>query len=133
MSNAPDHETEEELSDAVPHLSKKGWTWVTVGLVALTGIATWYGVGQADQAARWATVGFSIDSATDAEVTFDVHLYTDETVECQVRAMNTSFAEVGVATVTVDPAEGESQRLTVPITTVEEATTAEVNYCDVPR
>ncbi|WP_062078022.1 DUF4307 domain-containing protein [Demequina globuliformis] len=131
MSDAPHHEgPEENSSGAVPRLSKTAWAGVIAGIAALTVVAAWFGLDQADQAARWNTVGFAIDSPTEAEITFDVYIYTDEPVECVVRAMSTSFAEVGVAEVELDPADGRERRLTVPITTVEEATTVEVNYCD---
>ncbi|WP_061961686.1 DUF4307 domain-containing protein [Demequina flava] len=120
---------EEETSGATPRLSKAGWAWVIAGLAALTAVTAWFALGQADQDARWKTVGYDIQSPTEAEITFDVHVYADEPVECVVRAMTTSFAEVGIASHTVDPDDGRTQRITLPITTVEEATTAEVNYC----
>ncbi|WP_161794233.1 DUF4307 domain-containing protein [Demequina sediminicola] len=133
MSSDTDHEPMEDgASGAIPRLTKKAWALVIVGLILLTGVAAWFGFDQADQDARWNTVGFEVISPTEMDITFDVYLYTDEVVECQVRAMNVSFAEVGVTIIEVDPADGVEQRITTPITTVEEATTAEVNYCHVP-
>lgn len=132
MSTVPHHaESEDEGSGAVPRLSKKGWAAVAVGLAALIAVAAWFGLAQADKAVRWNTVGFAVDSPTQAEITFDAYIYTDEPVECVVRAMSTSFAEVGIASVELDPADGRERRVTLEIPTVEEATTAEVNYCDV--
>lgn len=133
MSDAHHQQPLEEDSGSLPRLSTRGWVAVIFGLAALTAVAAWYGFGSADQDARWKTVGYSIDSPTHAEITFDVHVYADEPVECVARAMNISFAEVGIATHMVDPDDGRTQRITLPITTVEEATTAEVNYCAVPE
>src|SRR5699024_12679574 len=42
---------------------------------------------------------------------FDIYLYTDEPMTCHVHAMNVQYAEVGVAEVDVDPANGDEQRL----------------------
>ncbi|WP_159449148.1 DUF4307 domain-containing protein [Demequina sp. NBRC 110055] len=125
--------SEEEAASARPRLSRRGWILSIAGVVALTAVAAWFGLSQANSPVRWQDVGFAIDSPTQAEVTFDVHLYSDEPAVCHVRALSVSYAEVGVAQTTVDPAEGTSQRITLDIATVEEATSAQVNYCDIER
>lgn len=135
MMTEPQHtpamSDDEDIASARPRLSRRGWVLAIVGVVALTAVASWFGLSQASQPVRWQDVGFAIHSPTEAEVTFDVHLYTDEVATCHVRALSVAYAEVGVSQVTVDPADGSSQRLTVDIATVEEATSAQVNYCDV--
>ncbi|WP_159449288.1 DUF4307 domain-containing protein [Demequina sp. NBRC 110051] len=131
--HTPSPDDLEDVASARPRLSRQGWILSIAGVVALTGVAAWFGLSQASAPVRWQDVGFVIDSPTEAEVTFDVHLYTDEPVVCHVRALSVSYAEVGVAQTTVDPAEGSSQRITLDIATVEQATSAQVNYCDVER
>ncbi|WP_159449660.1 DUF4307 domain-containing protein [Demequina sp. NBRC 110057] len=132
-AHTPGTDDVEDVASGRPRLSRRGWVLSILGVAALTAVAAWFGLSQANQPVRWQDVGFAIDSPTQAEITFDVHLYTDEPAVCQVRALSTSYAEVGVAEVTVDPAEGTSQRITLPITTVEEATSAQVNYCEVAQ
>lgn len=93
-------------------------------------VSIWWGLGFARQEVRWQNVGFSIDSPTQASVTFDVFLYGDKPAVCHLQALTVRFEEVGVATVTVDPAQGDEQRITRTLTTTEEATTAVVDYCE---
>ncbi|WP_084039342.1 DUF4307 domain-containing protein [Demequina sp. NBRC 110053] len=128
MSTAPDP-IEDERSGARPRLSRKGWAWVLTGLVALTAVTAWIAYLVTDQPVRWQDVGFDIISPTQVEATFEIYFYDDEPVTCYLHAMNVQYAEVGVAEVDIDPADGSQQRLTVPISTVEEANTALVRGC----
>lgn len=110
-------------------MSRTGLIWSGIGVAALVGVAAWFGLSQASDPVRWADVGFTTDTPTEASVTYNVYLYTDESADCTVRALNSSFAEVGVATQHIDRADGAEQRVTTPIATTEQATTATVNYC----
>jgi len=105
----------------------KAWGWA--GVAVLVAVASWFGWQSAQEPVRWSDVGFAIDSPTQAEVTFDVYLYKDSDAVCHVRALNSRFAEVGVADATVRRAAGNEQRITTTIVTTEEATTAVVKYC----
>lgn len=120
---------DDEGSGARPRLSRGKWALVVAGLVVLTAIVAYFGLNIASQDARWQDVGFEVISPTEAEVTFEVYLYTDETVTCYVHAMNVQYAEVGVAEVEVDPADGDQQRFTLTIPTVEETNSALVRGC----
>ena len=127
--STPESESE---SGALPRLSPRQWVLVAVGLAALIGAVAWYALAVAQEPVRWKDVGFSVTSPTEIEVTYEVYLYTEQDATCVVRALNPRFTEVGVATVEVARADGAEQRLTTPITTTEEATTAQVQYCE-PR
>jgi hypothetical protein len=120
----------EDEADSRPRLSARAWWAVGAGLAVLLALSSWWGWSVAHQAVRWQDVGFKIASSTQATVTYDVFLYTDAPVTCHLRALNTRYAEVGVATQHIDPAAGKSQRLTATLSTTEEATTAVVNYCE---
>ena len=125
-----DREAEfEEESSAVPRLSKKGWTLVTLGLLALIGITAWVAVIMESKPVRWKDVGFSVVSPTEAIATYDVYLYGDAGATCTVRALNSRFTEVGVATQRIERADGAEQRLRTTVITTEEATTALVQGC----
>jgi hypothetical protein len=110
-------------------MSMAGRIWATVGVLALVAVAAWLGWGQASAPVRWQDVGFSVPTNTEATVTYDVFLYTDQPVTCYLQALNNSYGEVGVSTQQVDPANGREQRFTTTMSTVEEATTALVDYC----
>ena len=111
-------------------MSARAWWGVGAGLAVLIALASWWGWRMAHQSVRWDDVGFTIVSPTEADVTYDVFLYSDSPVTCHLRALNTRFAEVGVATQHIDPAAGNAQRMTVKLATTEEATTAVVHYCE---
>ena len=120
----------EDEADSRPQLSARAWWAVGAGLAVLIALASWWGWIVSQQPVRWRDVGFNIVATTEATVTYDVFLYSDGPVTCHLRALNTSFAEVGVATQRVDPAAGDAQRLTATLATTEEATTAVVHYCE---
>lgn len=119
----------EEESSALPRLSRKGWILVALGIAALIGATSWVAVLMESQPVRWKDVGFSLTSPTEAVATYDVYLYGDQGATCTVRALNSRFTEVGVATVHIDRADGAEQRITTPVATTEEATTATVLGC----
>lgn len=115
---------------ALPRLSRRAWILVALGLALATAGAAWWALTIADAPVRWRDVGFEIISPTEATVTFDVFFYDEEPVTCTVQALNVRFAEVGVDSVVVDPADGLSQRLTTTLVTTEEANTATVHHCE---
>ncbi|WP_084622218.1 DUF4307 domain-containing protein [Demequina oxidasica] len=115
---------------ARPTMSRKGLIWSGVGVAALIAVTAWFGLSTASDPVRWTDVGFVADAPTEATVTYNVYLYTDASADCTVRALNSSFAEVGVATAHIDRADGVEQQVTTTIVTTEQATTATVNYCE---
>lgn len=120
----------EDEADPRPRLSARAWWAVGAGLAVLIALSAWWGWSVAHQPVRWQDVGFTIVSPTQARVTYDVFLYSESPVTCHLRALNTNYAEVGVATQRIDPAAGKAQRLTATLATTEEATTAVVHYCE---
>jgi hypothetical protein len=119
-----------EGGSALPTMSRRGLIWSAIGVAAMIAVAAWFGLSQANDPVRWKDVGFEATVPTEATVTYDVYLYTDASADCTVRALNSSFAEVGVATQRIDRADGVEQRITTPIVTTELATTATVNFCE---
>ncbi len=121
--------TEDDAPTRAPLTTRTTWL-IGIGLAALTGVTAWLGWGTVDQPVRWQEVGFAIVSPTEASVTYDVFLYGDAGATCRVQALNVRFAEVGVTTARVDPANGMQQRITTTMVTTEEATTAVVDSCE---
>lgn len=120
---------DDETADSPRGTSRRAKIWGWAGVAVLVVIASWFGWGFAQQPVRWKDVGFDISSPTEAQATFDVYIYKDVDVECHVRALNKSYAEVGLTSVTVRRADGPQQRITVDFATTELATTAVVKYC----
>ena len=131
--STPDDEAataEDEASAAPRRVSRKAKVWGWVGVGVLVAIASAFGWQAAQNPVRWNDVGFTVISPTSAEATFDVYLYKDKDAVCHLRALNSKFAEVGVADAPVNLADGREQRITATIATTEEATTAVVKYCE---
>ncbi len=104
-----------------------------VAVLAAAGIALvlWLGLRAAGTPVRWNDVGFAVDGPTAVELTFEVITDPGTSVDCRVHALSESYAEVGVRTVQVGPAQARTQRVTVTIPTAELAVTALVERCDV--
>ncbi len=104
-----------------------------VGLVALVLVAVavlaWVAVGVVREPVTWKDVGFRVDGPTSTQVTFEVTKDPGATVECQVQALSESYAQVGVRTVEVGPADAATQRVTVTVQTAELAVSGVVGGC----
>ncbi|WP_084125661.1 DUF4307 domain-containing protein [Demequina sp. NBRC 110054] len=115
---------------ALPHLSARAWAWTISGLLAAILVVGAYAILAAQsETVRFQDVGFTVESPQLATSEFDVFFYDEGVATCTVRALSESYAEVGVATVDVDSAEGDEQRVVVEIATTEEAVTATVQGC----
>lgn len=106
-----------------------------VGLLAVVFLTWlfWAAWHQADRDVRWSDVGFDIVGPGATEVTFDVVKDPQATVTCRLRALNRSYAEVGVAEVEVRPAQGSVVRTTQLLRTTEEAVSAGVDRCSLAQ
>lgn len=93
-------------------------------------VGVWIGIGVLREPVQWSTVGFDVTGNDNVDLTFQVTRDVGETVQCHVHALSTSYAEVGVRTFVVPPADERTQRVTESIPTAEEATTAEVLGCE---
>ena len=105
-----------------------GW-WVVLGVVAGAALV-WVAIGVTDEQVTWKDVGYHVDGPTSTDVTFEVTKPTGDTVSCRVQALSQSFAEVGVRTVEVGPADAATQRVTVTVPTAELAVSGTVASCD---
>ncbi|MGY4643548.1 DUF4307 domain-containing protein [Cellulomonas sp. URHB0016] len=113
-----------------PRTGVRRWLgWAVLGVVAV-GLLVWVAIGVVDQPVSWKDVGYHVDDATSVQVTFEVTKPRDDTVSCRVQALSQSFAEVGVRTVEVGPAETGTRRVTVTVPTAELAVSGTVASCD---
>jgi hypothetical protein len=102
-----------------------------IAAVLATALLAWLGIRLFRDPVQWQDVGFSIAGPESIDVTFQVTKDPGATVRCQVKALNESFAEVGVLPVDVGPSSGRVQRLTVTVRTAELAVTGTVDTCSV--
>lgn len=75
---------------------------------------------------------FMVSSPTRANAVVDITKRADQTAQCEVRALNESYAIVGWKTLVLGPSEGtgkETMRFDVELRTESLATTAGVEEC----
>jgi len=103
--------------------------WAAVSVVAAA-VLVWVAIGVTDEQVTWKDVGYHVDGTTSTDVTFEVTKPKGDTVSCRVQALSQSFAEVGVRTVEIGPADTATQRVTVTVPTAELAVSGTVASCD---
>lgn len=108
-------------------------TWVAVVVVAAVLVAAWSAWAALRDDVQWKDVGFHVDGTTAVDVTFDVTKPREATVTCTVQALAESYAQVGVRTVEVGPADTATQRLRVRVATTQQAVTGVVESCSHAR
>lgn len=103
-----------------------------VAAALLLGYVVWYAAETVSRPSL-ETRNVAVAVVDDATVRLTFHVMTEPgtTAECTARAVNASFAEVGVREVTVGPVTEALTTVTTEITTVEPATSAELVGCSV--
>lgn len=115
-------------------LSKKSRRYLIIGGLAFGVLFALY--------LAWATVSkvefkdnsFEVLSPTEAWTMVDITKDAQDTAQCEIRAMNESYAIVGWKTLTVGPSEGKgkvTQRFEVTLRTESLATTVGVEECKI--
>jgi hypothetical protein len=99
-----------------------------LGAVAVA-TAVWVGLGAGSAEVTWDDVGYAVRGPDEVDVTFRVTKDPEATVTCTLTALSASYAQVGVAEVTVGPASGGTVERTVPVATQELAVTGVVDGC----
>ena len=103
--------------------------WVVVGVVLALGLLAFVTRGVLANPVHWQDYGFKVVDDGHVTVTFDVTKPRSATARCTVQALSESFAQVGVRTVTVGPAQTSTTRVTVDVQTAETAVSGTVKSC----
>jgi hypothetical protein len=116
----------------VPGAHRRTAGRVAVGALLAVGVAgaVWVGLKPGTETLTWSDVGYSVRGPEQIDVTFEVVKDPDVTARCTVQALSAAYAEVGVVTVTVGPADARAVRHTVPVATQELAVTGVVDRCE---
>ncbi len=103
-----------------------------VALAVAVALAAWFALAQhhADPVTA-DVVSFRVLSAEEVEVDFQVSMPVGARAACTVKALSSTFAEVGTALVPVGPAETDTARYTVTLRTSQLADAADVGPCAV--
>lgn len=101
---------------------------VVVLLAAGVAYAVWFGFEARDQA-TFRTQGYSVQDDTHVEVTFSVTKPKDGTADCQVEALSSGAAQVGLAPAVVGPARTTVTTVRKVVRTSERAVTGQPISC----
>lgn len=110
--------------------ARRGRIGIIAAAVVGVAVVVWIGLGQAGRPVSFKNVGFDVDGSRAVDVTFEVTKPREATVTCTVTALSESYAEVGVRTVEIGPADADTRRVTVPVQTTELAVTGIVDSCE---
>ncbi len=102
---------------------------VTAGVLGVA-LVVWIGLSLAGRPVSWKDVGFHVQGPQAIDVTFEVTKPKEATVRCTVTALSESYAQVGVRSVDVGPADTATRRVTVTVQTSELAVTGTVEPCE---
>jgi len=102
---------------------------VAGGAVVAVGLLVWLAFGTMGDDVSWEDVGYTVHGDARVDVRFRVTKDPGATAECTLQALNRGFAEVGVVTVTVGPADTRTQDVTASVATQERAVTGIVDTC----
>jgi len=106
-----------------------------LALLAVIGLAwvVWAGLGQADRDVRWTDLGYDVIDDSRVSVTYDVGKDPSATAVCSLQALDVRKSAVGIAQVTIGPAERRVTRHTDEVRTSALAVTGLVRDCTVRR
>ncbi|KQR12454.1 DUF4307 domain-containing protein [Cellulomonas sp. Leaf334] len=110
--------------------ARRGRIGIVVAAVVGLALVVWIGLAMAGKPVSTKDVGFHVEGPQAVDVTFEVTKPKEATVTCRVTALSESYAEVGVRTVEVGPADAATRRVTVPVQTTELAVTGIVESCE---
>lgn len=102
---------------------------VVAALALAAGWAAWSAWSDTDRRIGWTDIAYRVPDDATTVVTFEVNRDPGTTVVCTVRALNRSFAEVGLVDVTVPPSDSRSSRAEVEVPTSERAVSGTVKGC----
>ncbi len=101
---------------------------VAVLLAGGVAYAAWFGVASRDQATA-RTQGYDVIDDTRTEVVFSVSMPPGSVADCQVEALSSGSAQVGLSTVAVGPSDTTVTTVTTLLLTSERATTGQPVQC----
>ena len=110
--------------------ARRGRIFLVVAAVVGVAVVVWIGLGMAGKPVSYKDVGFKVNGSQSVDVTFEVTKPKESTVTCTLTALSESYAEVGVRTVEVGPADTATRRVTATVQTTELAVTGIVDSCE---
>ena len=106
----------------------KWWVIGTVGVLAMSAIAVWFGLSATLGRPAFETVGYKVVDDRTVRVTFTLTRPEGRALTCTVEALARDFSPVGTARVEV-PAGPDTVTTTATLRTTSRAVTGQVRDC----
>lgn len=108
----------------------KWWVIGTLGVLAMSALAVWFGLAASADRVRWNDAGFQVVDDSRIDVRFDVYREPGRTVTCDLVAQNYDHLVVGSSTVQIPPSDKDGTREIIRIRTTSPAVAGVVRRCD---
>lgn len=105
------------------------WILATLGILAMTAVAVWFGLASSLSKPTWQTLGFTSAGPRAIVVKYSVHRPEGMTVRCRLQAKALSHAVVGSTEVLLPAEWGRIVETTTTVRTTQFAVAAEVRSC----
>jgi hypothetical protein len=107
----------------------KWWVTATIGILLGCALAVWFGLASTVGHPSWTVQGYHVIDDRAVEVSYLVSRPSGRDVTCVVRALDKSFATVGLVEVHVPGSDTSSVQRTTRVRTTTRAVTGEVKSC----
>ena len=101
----------------------------TIGILLGCAVAVWWGLASTVGKPAWTVLGYRVIDDRAVDVTYLVSRPTGHDVTCTIRAMDRSFATVGLIEVHVPGSDASSVKRTTRVRTTTRAVTGVVKTC----
>jgi len=105
------------------------WVVATIGILLGCAVAVWWGLASTVGKPAWTVLGYRVIDDRAVDVTYLVSRPTGHDVTCTIRAMDRSFATVGLIEVHVPGSDASSVKRTTRVRTTTRAVTGVVKTC----
>lgn len=107
----------------------KWWVVGTIGILAGTALAIWFGLSATLGQPSWQTLGYKVVSDQQVRVDWQVTRPGGAALTCTIEALARDFSPVGTARVTVAASPDETTNESALLRTTSRAVTGQVKTC----
>ena len=107
------------------------WVVAAIGILLGCGLAVWWGLASTVGRPSWTVLSYHVVDDRTVDVTYLVSRPTARDVTCLVRALDRSFATVGLIEVQVPGSDTSSVKVTTRVRTTTRAVTGVVKVCTI--
>ena len=110
---------------------RKWWVVATIGILLGSVVAIWWGLASTVGTPTWTVLGYRVIDSQAVDVTYLVSRPSGRDVTCVIRAMDQSFATVGLVEVDIPGSDTPSVKQTTRVRTTTRAVTGVIKSCTI--